>query len=38
MRVHVFRQTESMALSGGGVIWVREIPSRRWDLAIGEFE
>lgn len=36
MRVHVFRQTESMALSGGDVIWVREIPSSRWDLAIGE--
>lgn len=25
-----------MALSGGDVIWVREIPSDRWDLAISE--
>ena len=36
MSAHVFRQTGSMALSGGDVIWVREIPSSRWDLAIGE--
>lgn len=29
-------QTEHVALSGGDVIWVREIPSDRWDLAIGQ--
>jgi len=29
-------QTCRVALSGGDVIWVREIPSDRWDLAISE--
>jgi len=34
MCVNSLRQTEPVALSGGDVIWVREIPSSRWDLAI----
>lgn len=36
MRVNAFMQTEHVALSGGDVIWVREIPSDRWDLAVGQ--
>lgn len=34
MSVNSLRQAGRVAISGGEVIWVHEIPSSRWDLAI----